>query len=111
MPDKQSYPQGATRIARGGLNPDVFERAFTQDTAVTYTVQRHPSGKTEVFHPRLGIQITGSAEHDLFGYLLDGGRNIHLPLGDWGVRLPRRTTKKDVELLRCHGQALTIIEV
>ena len=46
MPDRKRCTDGATRVAGGGLDPDILERAFAQQATVGDAVKRHASGET-----------------------------------------------------------------
>ena len=52
-----------------------------------------------------------NAEHYFLGYSLDGSGEVHFALGNLGFRRSGRSAQESMELGRCHGQALAVVEV
>ena len=64
-----------------------------------------------VAHARRAVHVAAAAQHDLVGHRLDRRGEIHLALGERGVRIARRAAEQRVELRRGHGEALAVVEV
>ena len=111
MPDAHRRAERAAGVTRGGLNPHLFERAFTQDAAVADTIERHAAGQAQVTHPGLLVREAGHLQHHLFGDLLDRPRQVHLPLREARLRLARRSANQRLELAAGHGQTVRVGEV
>ena len=111
MPDEERHPQRAARVARRRLNPDVVERSLPQDPSIGDAVQRDAARQAEVPHAGLRVHMACRPEHRLLGHRLDRRRDVHLALGDRGLRLARRPAEERVELRRGHPEPLAVAEV
>ncbi len=112
VPGKQRGTQGTARIARGGLNPDVLERALAEQPAVGDAVQRHAAGHHQILGPSGALPgVTGRLEHHVLGDPLNTGRQIHVPLLQPRLRLTRRAAEELGEPAPGHPQALAGGEV
>jgi len=111
VPDEQGGSQRAARIARGGLDPELFEGPLAQQPAVGHTVERHSPGQDEVFHLRLPPHLPGHAQHDFLGDLLDARGQVHVPLFEQGFRGARRPAEKPVEPFAGHRQPRAVVEI
>src|SRR5436190_2211571 len=80
----------AAGITSRGLNPDLVEDSFPDDSAVAHAIERHAAGQTEIAHPGFAPGKRGHLEHDFFGDVLDGPRKIHLALRERAFGLTRR---------------------
>ena len=70
MPGKQRAP--VRRPRRPPPAESKFGRkSFAQNPAIGHAVERHATGKTEIFQPGLLSHMPGHAEHDLLGHVLD----------------------------------------
>ena len=47
MPDEQRGSERTARVAGGGLNPQILERAFAEDAAVRHAVERDASREAQ----------------------------------------------------------------
>src|SRR5262245_32236875 len=111
MPDRKSNPDGASRVTRRGLDPDVVKHPFTQEQAVRHTVERHPPGQAELFHPGLAPNITRHLQHYFFRNLLDAPGEVHFPLRKPRFRLSWRASEKLIESPVRHPQTLAVTKV
>src|SRR5262245_30877840 len=111
MPRGERDAHRAAGIARGGLDEEAAERALSQNPAVADAVQRHAAGQAEVLAPRFPVQGAGEAEHHLLGDVLDGPREVHLPLGEQRLRLAGRAAEERVELVARHREPGAVVEV
>ena len=111
MPGKERGTKGATGIAGGRLNPDVFKGTFSQNSAVADTVQGNPAREAEVFLPGDFVDVPGGAQHHFFGNYLDRSCQVHLFLRELGFRFSWRTAKQPVEFLIGHGQTDAVVEI
>ncbi len=71
IPYKQGCPQRAAGVSGCGLNPDIVEGTFAEDSAVTDAVESHTACQCEVLHPGLIVYVSCGAQHNLFGNRLD----------------------------------------
>ena len=111
MPDEQRHAERAARVSRRRLDPHVVEGPLAQHPSVPDAVQRHAAGEAEVAHPRLRVHVARRPQHRLLGDRLNGRRDVHLPLRDRRLGLPRRPAEERVELVRRHPQPLAVLEV
>ena len=86
--DHHRGTESTTGVARCGLDPDVFERAFSQEPTVGDAVQRDPSCEAEVFVSGKLVGVVGKLHDDFLGDLLNTRRNIHMKLTEVGLRFP-----------------------
>lgn len=111
MTCKQGRTEGASRISRGRLNPDVFKPRLAQDSAIADAVERHTPGKAKVAHPAFPTCGHTDPQHRLLGNRTDRCRDVHIPLRKGGFRLPRLPAEESGETFIGHGKALTVIEI
>ena len=71
------------RITGGRLNPNIFKRSFTQNSAVGNTIQRDSAGHTEPLHPRFFVHKARHPKHRFFRNYLDAPRQVHFALRDF----------------------------
>ena len=67
VPCKQRRAEGSAGVARGRLNPDIFERPFPEDPAVAHAIQGDTPRKNKVFLARFLLDVSRLTEHDFFG--------------------------------------------
>ena len=82
--------QGAPGITGSRLNPNFFERHFSQDSTVGHTVQGHPTRHAKLLFSAFQRQPVRHREYGFFQYLLQRVRNIVMPLVQWSTALPWR---------------------
>ena len=111
VPGQQGRSQGAPRVARGGLDPDLVEGALPEQSAVGDAVQRDAPGHDKSLRARQPLDVVGRLQHDLFAHRLDRGGQVHLFLPDRALRRPGRGAEKVMESLRRHGHALEVGKV
>ena len=75
-----SRADGATRISRRRLNPQVFKWSFAQNPPIPHAVERNPTRQAELFHSRLPMDVMGHLEHHLFGNDLNAPGQVHFLL-------------------------------
>src|SRR5687767_1405812 len=106
MPYEQRGAQGAAGVAGRRLHPDVFERTLAKEAAIGHAVECDSSGHDEIAAAGRLMRGPRHPEDALLGDALDAGGQIHMPLLECGLRLPRRTTEQLVEVPARHCQAL-----
>ena len=94
MPDQERRAERAAGVAGRGLNPDVFERPLAQEAAVRDAVQRDAARHAEIFLAGKLVRVARHLQDDLLGHHLDRPRDVHLALGDFRFRLPRRAAEQ-----------------
>ena len=100
MPGELRHAERAAGVAGRGLDPELLERALAQQPAVAHAVERDAAGEAEPVEPGLAVHRARHAEHDLLGHDLDRAGEVHLPLRQLGLRLPRRAAEQPVERAR-----------
>ena len=75
----------SARVTRRRLNPQVVENAAREDLAVGHAVQRDAAGQHEVAAAGGRARRARQPQHDVLGDLLDGERQIHVPLRQFHV--------------------------
>ena len=104
MPDDARRAQGAARIARGRLHPDLAEGAFTNQAAVGDAVERNATRQAQVFLAGLPVQGVREPEDHVLRHFLDRRRDIHLPLGHGALGgaggPPNRVAKRSLVMVR-----------
>ena len=103
--------QGRSRISSSWLNPHVFKRAFTQQSAIGHAVQCDPARKTQVLEPRFAMQMLSHREQDHFGNALNGCSKILFAIRDRRFWSSRRATKQLAEFRRRHSCSIQIREI
>ena len=71
VPGDRSSAYGPARITGGGLNPDIFEWPFAQQSAISDAIERHTAGQADVLLTRFSMDRVGEPKHDLFRYDLN----------------------------------------
>jgi hypothetical protein len=69
-----------TCVTRSRLNPNILERAISQDFTVRNTIQRHPTRKAQILDTRFRRERLCHPQHDLFRHGLNRSGNIHVKL-------------------------------
>src|SRR5437899_10285864 len=119
MPDESRSPQSTSGIAGCRLDPDILEGPFAKETTIGNAIESDTTGKHQIFLRGLAVQFSGHPQHDLFGYFLDAGSQIHVALLEHrfasfaaGVRgsWTRPTAKQYVQPAIGHGTPLAIVE-
>ena len=80
MPHEQSGPQGPSGVARRGLDPDIFERAFPEQPTIGHAIQGHTAGQAEPPLTCVIMHVPGHLQQDLFRYFLNGSGQVHVAL-------------------------------
>src|SRR5439155_23055020 len=78
--DMQRGPDGSTAVSRGRLHVDVLERRLAEDPAVGHAVQGHAAGQAEAAQVRSTVERPHHRDQDLFGDVLNTGRDIRIVL-------------------------------
>ena len=111
MPDRQSRAQGASRIARRGLNPESLKNAFAQQSAIGHAIERQATRHAQVLFDRSFPRVPRQAQDDFFRYHLNRSRHVHVTLRDRFLRASRRSPKQLVKASVGHGRPAEEIEV
>ena len=89
MPCEKCGAERPSRIPGSRLNPNVFVWTFAKKPAVRDTVQSHTACQHHVFHAGLHVHIAAHSQDDLFCDRLDTCRQVHVPLLNIGLGIPR----------------------
>src|SRR5207249_11261110 len=106
MPDCQSNAQRSAGVTGRRLNPNIFERSFAHDAAVSDAVQRHAAGHAQPLHVRFLVNMLDHLEHDFLCDCLYAARQIHLTLRYFCFRLAWATFVEMVDGAICPSWAL-----
>ncbi len=88
MPADQRGSDCATRIARGGLDPEALERSLAKEPAIAHAVERDAARQAEIFRTGRLLRVAGHLQDDLLGHILNRTREIHLALRQLRLRRP-----------------------
>src|SRR5439155_26996205 len=83
----------AAGVPRRRLNPDLIEWTVAQNPAVADAVEGDAAGHAEIRQPGLLPRERGHLHHHLFGDVLNRAREVHFPLCELRLRLPRRSVE------------------
>ena len=111
MPYRERGADGAARVARGGLDPEVVVDARFVELPVRDAVQRDAARQAEIFRARRLLRVAGHLQDDLLGHVLDRAREIHLALRELRLGRPRGTAEEPLEAHAGHREAIGEVEV
>ena len=97
MPDEERRPQRAAGVARGRLDPEVFEGPSRSSRPLATQLSATPPARTRCFMPVCAMDVAAEPQHRFFGDGLNAGRQVHVPLFEWRLRRPRRPAEELVE--------------
>ena len=110
VPCRERRPDRAAGVAGRRLNPDRLVRAFAKNAAVADAVQGDAARETQVVRAGLRMKGRRQPQHHFFGDVLDRPGQIHLPLRQLRLGLPRRAAEDSVESTIRHRQPGGIVE-
>ena len=77
---KSAAPSAPSRVSSGRLDPQILERALSENSPVPNAVQSDATRHDEIRQPRQLVGVARRPEHDFFGNFLNGRGDIHLAL-------------------------------
>ena len=98
-------------VAGGRLDPEAFERSFSQQSTVCNAVQCNTARHAEIALSGLCMNMSRHSKHDVLSYALDTCGNIHLALSDWTFGVTRRSAEQRMKACTGHGETVAIVEV
>ena len=111
IPVQQRRAECTAAVAGCRLDPEAFERSFSQQSTVCNAVQCNTARHAEIALSGLCMNMSRHSKHDVLSHALDTGGNIHFALGDWAFGVTRRSAEQRMKARTGHGETVAIVEV
>ena len=83
VPDQQGDSECSTGVSCRGLDPDLIERSFSEDSAIGHAIECDSTGEAQFVHSCGLVDMVSHFQHGVFGDGLDAGCDVHVFLSEW----------------------------